>query len=132
MAVIINKYAGRCDNCQNRVGKGEGVAKRKAGKWIVLCAKDAGETHGARNPWKPAHKTAALDYAETPYEASRELALVDHEYAHSDEMSEPCECGGTMWYKATVGAPICPDCRRMVVYKWTGVGTEFTRRIVQL
>lgn len=134
MAVIINKYAGRCNNCQNRVNKGEGVAKRQNGKWIVLCAKDAGETHGARNPWKGAHKTAALDYAETPYEASRELALVDHEFGHTDELAEPCEtegCGGTMWYRATVGAPQCPDCRAMVVYKIDQKTLVTTRKIIR-
>jgi hypothetical protein len=40
----------------------------------------------------------------------RELAtqLVTSEYEGQDPM--PCDCGGTLFYKATVGAYKCPDC----------------------
>lgn len=131
---ITNKFAGKCDTCSTRVEAGKGFARKNGAKWIVLCAKDAGETHGANNPWKSAHRTAAADYAEGRYERAREMALVDHEFAHSDELAEPCEtpgCGGTMHYRATVGAPQCPDCRAMVVYKIDQKTLVTTRKIIR-
>lgn len=130
---ITNKFAGTCKTCQTKVAKGTGVAKREGGKWIVLCAGCKGETHGATNPWKSLHKIAAADYATGRYERSRESALVDHEFAHSDELAEPCEtpnCGGTMWYRATVGAPQCPDCRAMVVYTIDQKTLVTTRKVL--
>lgn len=130
---ITNKFAGKCDTCSTRVDAGKGFARKNGTKWIVLCTKDAGETHGAGNPWKSLHHSFAGSYAETRYEAQREHALVDHEYSHSDEMAEPCEtkgCGGTMHYRATVGAPQCPNCRAMVVYKIDQKTKDMTRVII--
>ena len=129
---ITNKFAGKCNTCSTRVDAGKGFARKSDTKWIVLCTKDAGETHGASNPWKSAHRTAAADYATGRYERSIEMSKVDWEFAHSDELAEPCEtpgCGGTMWYRATVGAPQCPDCRAMVVYTVNQETKETTRKI---
>lgn len=131
---ITNKFAGKCDTCSTRVEAGKGFARKNGAKWIVLCAKDAGETHGANNPWKAQHRTAAADYAEGRYERSIEMSKVDWEFANSDERAEPCEtpgCGGTMHYRATVGAPQCPDCRAMVVYKWNESKKDFDRKIIR-
>ena len=131
---ITNKFAGKCDTCLTHVAAGKGFARKTASKWIVLCVADAGETHGANNPWKSLHKTAAADYASTRYEAKRESALVDHEFGYSDELAEPCEtpnCGGTMHYRATVGVPQCPDCRAMVVYKIDQKTGATTRKVIR-
>ena len=32
-----NKYASRCNDCGQCVGKGEGVLERRGRKWIVWC-----------------------------------------------------------------------------------------------
>jgi hypothetical protein len=134
MAAIVNKFAGTCKTCSTRVPAGKGIARKAAKGWDVLCNDHKGETHGATNPWKAIHKNAALDYASTPREASREMALVDSEFGHTDELAEPCEtpgCGGTMHYRATVGAPQCPDCRAMVVYKIDQKTLVTTRKVIR-
>lgn len=114
---ITNKFAGKCNTCSARVGAGEGIARKQGGKWLVFCSKDAGETHGSRNPWKGLHQAIAGDYAETRREARIERKLVDSEYSNTDRMAEPCPtCGGTCHYRATVGAIQCPNCRTMIVY----------------
>lgn len=130
---ITNKFAGKCDTCSTRVDAGKGFARKNGAKWIVLCAKDAGETHGANNPWRELHRQAEMDYCGGEYTRAMGRRLVDGEFANSDERAEPCEtkgCGGTMWYRATVGAPQCPDCRAMVVYKWNESKKDFDRKII--
>lgn len=133
MKTIANKYAGKCSTCKADVPAGKGYARKTSTKWIVLCTKDAGETHGASNPWRELHRQAEYDYCGGEYTRSMGRNLVDREFAHTDELAEPCEtegCGGTMHYRATVGAPQCPDCRAMVVYKIDQVTLETTRKII--
>lgn len=62
------------------------------------------------NPWKDLHVDAETDYQG----GNRRLAkaMVDWEYLGTPE-ARKCEgCGGMLHWRATVGAMICPDCRR--------------------
>lgn len=131
VVAIVNKFAGTCATCNTRVAKGEGITKRVNNKWAVYCTKDAGETHGATNPWRDAHRTAEMDYTGGEYTRSKARQMVDNEYHNTDQLAEPCECGGTCHWKATVGARICPSCGRMVVYRIDQTTHKVTRSVVR-
>lgn len=130
--IVVNKFAGKCDTCGTAVKAGAGVATKAADKWIVLCTKDAPETHGARNPWRGIHMSGEMDYTGGEYTRSKARQLVNNEYRDTDALAEKCECGGTMWWRATVGARICPDCNTMVVYRHIKGTNDFERKIVKL
>lgn len=127
--IIVNKFAGTCNICQTRVGAGEGIATKKGGRWEVTCKKDAGETHGAHNPWRDIHEQGEMDYTGGEYTRRIARQLVANEYRDTDRMAEPCECGGTCHWRATVGARICPSCGTMIVYRWNKA-TETMERVV--
>jgi hypothetical protein len=129
MLQIINKYAGTCDECDKWVKAGQGVARKYAGdkRFTLYCKADAGETHGLFNPWKSQHiRRSFAAYGASAYEAR----AIDSEYANTDALAQPCTkegCGGTAHWKATVGAPICPDCGTMIVHTPEGSKTVETR-----
>jgi hypothetical protein len=67
------------------------------------------------NPWQSLDHERTSQYAETASEARIEHELVDGEYRGTEQYARPCTdgCGGTMQYRATVGALQCPDCRAL-------------------
>ena len=62
------------------------------------------------NPWVEMHVSAETDFQEGNSRLARQLVM--NEYSGAPEPI-PCECGGTMHYRATVGVLMCPDCRNM-------------------
>jgi hypothetical protein len=68
------------------------------------------------NPWKLLDISRTDQYAETAQQAADEHDLIEIEYRGTDEYKQPCTkdgCGGTMHYRATVGALQCPTCRTL-------------------
>lgn len=128
---ITNKFAGTCTECSTRVASGKGTATKVGNKWVVRCAAHKGETHGATNPWRDQHMQAEMDYTGGEYTRSKARARVNGEYRNTDDMSEPCECGGTCYYRATVGARQCPDCGAIIVYRWDEANKKTIRSIVK-
>lgn len=63
-----------------------------------------------RNPYIDSHIAAETDFQN----GNRPLAeaMVMHEYAGAPDPVD-CTCGSKAFYKATVGAMICPSCRSM-------------------
>ena len=67
------------------------------------------------NPWVEMHIAAEVDYqSHLGRRGARAMAekLVGFEYADAPDPID-CECGETAWYRATVGAMICPSCRAL-------------------
>lgn len=60
------------------------------------------------NPWIARHIDDESAYQ--PRWLARKLVLL--EFAGCPDPT-PCECGGTAWFRATVGSLMCPDCRRL-------------------
>lgn len=130
--VIINKFAGTCQTCSVRVAAGAGVAVKDGTRWAIKCTDHKGETHGATNPWRDAHRTAERDFCGGEYSYATGRARVDSEYNSTDSLAEPCPtCGGTCHWRATVGARQCPDCRTMIAYHWNQAKNEMIRKIIK-
>ncbi len=112
MIAIKNKFAGNCTKCAKRVEAEAGVAikETKTSPWQVFCFEDMPETHGAINPWKGQHRNrSAAAYGRSAWEAR----AIDNEYQDTDYYAHRCDCGNIRWWKATVGAAICPECGSM-------------------
>lgn len=63
-----------------------------------------------RNPWQDQHAAHEVEfYTGGGYTARMARQVVAGEYA-SAPAPVPCDCGGTLHYKATVGALVCPTC----------------------
>ncbi|WP_433242638.1 hypothetical protein [Actinomadura nitritigenes] len=108
--LIVNKYPGTCKDCGTDVARRAGIAVKEDGRWQVLCAEHAGETHGLLNPWRDDHHFKDSGYTGGEYSRARSRAMVDSEYRNTDALSRPCPCGDRMWWRPTVGAPQCVSC----------------------
>ena len=67
------------------------------------------------NPWIEQHIVAEMDYQwHLGRRGARAMAekLVRLEFAGAPDPID-CECGEKAWYRATVGAMICPSCRAL-------------------
>lgn len=62
----------------------------------------------AINPHRVAHTDAEVTFQDGNFAVAS--ALVGNEYSGIRNESAPCRCGGTLWYKATIGAWKCVDC----------------------
>jgi hypothetical protein len=71
-----------------------------------------------QNPWIAQHMAAEMDHTGGEYTRAKAVQAVRGEYA-SGPAPMPCECGGTAFYRATVGARKCPDCGAL--YRGNGV-----------
>lgn len=113
MKVIKNKFAGTCQGECGKVveaGKGAAIKVDDNSPWKLFCLMDMGETHGALNPWNTqARNRSRAAYGNSTWEAR----AIRSEYQDTDYYLKPCTCGDTMWWKATVGAIICPECGKM-------------------
>jgi hypothetical protein len=68
-----------------------------------------------RNPWVALHMDAEMLSTGEGYTRSMARALVLSEFANGPDPMD-CEapgCNGVAWYRATVGALMCPDCRSL-------------------
>lgn len=66
------------------------------------------------NPWIEQHVAAETVHQRHFGRNARAVAqqLVALENSGAPEPL-PCSCGGTAWFRATVGVRMCPDCRAM-------------------
>lgn len=64
------------------------------------------------DPWFDLHLQAELDYTGGGYTRRQAAALVRQEFANGPAPCA-CDCGGKAWYRPTVGAMQCPDCRAL-------------------
>jgi len=67
------------------------------------------------NPWMEQHVAAEADFqhgsARQRWAVARKLVAL--EYSGMDEFARDCPCGGTLWYRATIGALACPHCGQL-------------------
>ena len=75
------------------------------------------------NPWQVQHTAD-----ETVFSGRLAKQLVDGEYAGTEEYDTDCGmCGSPAYYRATVGAVMCPNCRAIEVSRIDQVTGKVTR-----
>lgn len=65
------------------------------------------------NPWQELHTLGESAYTDDEYTDSMAREVVANEYRDTDQCATECPCGGTLHYKATIGALKCPDCGQL-------------------
>lgn len=65
------------------------------------------------NPHIEQHIAAEMAFCDNDLERALARDRVKSEYAGMAEYDTPCSCGGTLSYRATIGALKCPDCGQL-------------------
>lgn len=129
MRTMTARYAGTCKTCGTRFPAGSKIGY--AGRGMTYCADHLPAAPAAsENPWKAKHLELERRFADptNPFELAWAEKAVDGEYAGMDAYARPCPCGGTMHYRATVGALQCPDCRELAHTNGTLMSPPARRR----
>jgi len=72
-----------------------------------------------RNPWIAQHIEGETLFQSGDGRSARRGRQIAEAVVASEYLGAPgpfpCPCGGTFWYRATIGAHKCPDCDRLAL-----------------